>query len=54
MHGVGAAWLMAELPKDARLNALVSASEPLPMFLLSLPSGALVGIFDRRKRWEWN
>jgi len=49
MHGVGAAWLMTELSKDARLNALVSASESLPMFLLSLPAGALADIFDRRK-----
>jgi MFS family permease/quinol monooxygenase YgiN len=49
MHGVGAAWLMTELSKDTRLNALVSASESLPMFLLSLPAGALADIFDRRK-----
>lgn len=49
MHGVGAAWLMTELSKDARLNALVSACESLPMFLLSLPAGALADIFDRRK-----
>lgn len=49
MHGVGAAWLMTELSKDTRLNALVSASESLPMFLLALPAGALADIFDRRK-----
>ena len=49
MHGVGAAWLMTELSKDTRLNALVSAAESLPMFLLALPAGALADIFDRRK-----
>ena len=49
MHGVGAAWLMTELSRDTRLNALVSASESLPMFLLALPAGALADIFDRRK-----
>lgn len=49
MHGVGAAWLMTELSKDTRVNALVSASESLPMFLLALPAGALADIFDRRK-----
>ncbi|RYX81357.1 MFS transporter [bacterium] len=49
MHGVGAAWLMTELSSDTRLNALVSACESLPMFLLALPAGALADIFDRRK-----
>ncbi len=49
MHGVGAAWLMTELSRDTRLNALVSASDSLPMFLLALPAGALADIFDRRK-----
>lgn len=53
MHGVGAAWLMTELSKDPRLNALVGASESLPMFLLALPAGALADIFDRRKLLAW-
>ena len=49
MHGVGAQWLMTELSKDTRVNALVSGAESLPMFLLALPAGALADIFDRRK-----
>lgn len=49
MHGVGAQWLMTELSKDTRINALVSAADSLPMFLLALPAGALADILDRRK-----
>ena len=53
MHGVGAQWLMTELSKDTRVNALVSAAESLPMFLLALPAGALADILDRRKLLAW-
>jgi MFS family permease len=49
MHQVGSAWLMTSLTKDAQMNALVAAAGSLPMFLLSLPAGALGDIIDRRK-----
>ncbi|RYG71813.1 MFS transporter, partial [bacterium] len=49
MHNVGASWLMTSLTRDAGLNALVTAAEALPIFLLSLPAGALADIIDRRK-----
>jgi MFS family permease len=40
---------MTSLTKDATMNALVMAAGSLPMFLLSLPAGALADIVDRRK-----
>ena len=49
MHEVGASWLMTSLTKDEQMNALVAAAASFPMFLLSLPAGALADIVDRRK-----
>ncbi|MDQ3813101.1 MAG: MFS transporter, partial [Armatimonadota bacterium] len=49
MHDVGAAWLMTSLSKNEQMNALVAAAASFPMFLLSLPGGALADIVDRRK-----
>jgi MFS family permease len=49
LQGVGAAWLMTTLAPSATLVALVQAATSLPMFLLSLPAGALADVFDRRR-----
>jgi MFS family permease len=49
LQSVGASWLMATLSSSASQVALVQAATSLPMFLLSLPSGALADVLDRRK-----
>jgi MFS family permease/quinol monooxygenase YgiN len=49
MQSVGAAWLMTSLSTSPVLVALVQAASILPMFLLSLPAGALADIIDRRR-----
>jgi MFS family permease len=49
MQNVGAAWLMTSLSTSAVLVALVQAASIFPMFLLSLPAGALADIIDRRR-----
>ena len=49
MQNVGAAWLMTSLTKSPVLVALVQVATTLPMFLLSLPAGALADILDRRR-----
>lgn len=42
-------WLMTELSPSPVMVALVQAAASLPVFLLSLPAGALADMFDRRK-----
>lgn len=49
MQSVGAAWFMTSLTKSPVLVALVQVATTLPMFLLSLPAGALADIVDRRR-----
>ncbi len=49
IHDVGAGWLMTSLSPSPLLVALVQAATSLPVFLLSLPAGALADILDRRK-----
>ncbi len=49
MQSVGAAWFMTSLSKSPVLVALVQVATTLPMFLLSLPAGALADIVDRRR-----
>jgi MFS family permease len=49
LHSVGAAWLMTTLSSSTVEVALVQAATSLPMFLLSLPAGALADVLDRRK-----
>lgn len=49
LQSVGAAWLMTTLTPSATLVALVQAATSLPMFLLSLPAGALADVVDRRR-----
>jgi MFS family permease/quinol monooxygenase YgiN len=49
MQSVGAAWLMTSLSTSAVMVALVQAASIFPIFLLSLPAGALADIIDRRR-----
>lgn len=49
MNDVAAAWLMTSLTTSPVLVALVQSASTLPVFLLSLPSGALADILDRRR-----
>lgn len=49
MHDVGAGWLMTSLSPSPMFVALVQTATTLPVFLLSLPAGALADILDRRR-----
>ena len=49
MRDVGAGWLMTSLSDSATQVALVQVATTLPVFLLSLPAGALADIVDRRR-----
>src|SRR4029079_13934018 len=48
MHNVGADWLMTSLAPTPGMVALMQTAETAPLFLLSLPAGALADIIDRR------
>jgi predicted MFS family arabinose efflux permease len=49
MQNAAAGWLMTSLSPDPFEVALVQAVGTLPMFLFSLPAGALADIVDRRR-----
>lgn len=49
MHDVGAAWLMATIAPNPVMVSLVQAAALSPVFLLTLPAGALADIVDRRR-----
>lgn len=49
MHDVGASWLMTSISSSALMIALVQTATSLPVFVLSLPAGALADIVDRRR-----
>ena len=49
MRDVASGWLMTDLAPSPLAVALVQAAGSLPVFLLSLPAGALADLFDRRK-----
>ena len=53
MRDVGAGWLMATLSVSATAVAMVQVATTLPIFLLSLPAGALADIVDRRRLLLW-
>lgn len=49
IQAVGASWLMTTLAPSAAMVALVQTSVALSVMLLSLPSGAVADILDRRR-----
>jgi MFS family permease len=49
MHNVGADWLMTTLAPTPFMVGLMQTAETAPLFLLSLPAGALADIVDRRR-----
>lgn len=49
VRDVASGWLMTELSPSPLLVAFVQAATTLPVFLLSLPAGALADILDRRR-----
>ena len=49
IRDVASGWLMTELSPSPLLVSLVQAATTLPVFMLSLPAGALADILDRRK-----
>ncbi|MDX2236916.1 MAG: MFS transporter, partial [Hyphomonadaceae bacterium] len=48
IRDVASGWLMTDLAPSPVLVSLVQAATTLPVFLLSLPAGALADILDRR------
>jgi MFS family permease len=48
IQAVGASWLMTSIAPTADMVALVQSSTTLPIMLLSLASGAVADIWDRR------
>jgi len=50
MHEIGAGWLMKDLTGGSKIMvALVQMATTLPLFLLSIPAGALADVLDRRR-----
>lgn len=49
MHDMSAGWLMTTLAPTPLMVALVQAATTLPVFLFSLPAGALADRMDRRR-----
>src|SRR5258708_38798228 len=49
MQEVGEGWLMTTLTASPALVGLLETAVTLPMFLFSLPAGALADILDRRR-----
>lgn len=49
MHDVAAGWLMTSISPSPLMVALVQTATTLPVFLFSLPAGALADIVDRRR-----
>src|SRR5258708_32268028 len=49
MQEVGEAWLMTSLTTSPALIGLLETALTLPIFLFSLPAGALADILDRRR-----
>ena len=49
MYSAASSWLMTNLDPSPLLVSLVQVATSLPIFLLALPAGALVDLFDRRR-----
>ncbi len=50
MHTVAASWLMTLISPSPLLVALVQTATTLPVFLITIPAGAVADLIDRR-RW---
>src|ERR1700754_3498943 len=48
IQGVGAAWAMTQMTSSADKVALVQTALMLPVFLISMPAGAIADMHDRR------
>lgn len=53
VRDVGAGWLMTSISTSSTQVALVQVATTLPIFLLSLPAGALADIINRRAFLLW-
>ncbi len=53
IRDVGAGWLMTSISTSSTEVALVQVATTLPIFLLSLPAGALADIINRRSFLLW-
>src|SRR5262249_1103712 len=49
MQNVGAGWLMTQLTMSPFRIGMVQAAMTLPVFLVTLPAGALADMVDRRR-----
>jgi MFS family permease len=49
MQNVGSGWLMTQLTMSPMMVSLVTAAAMLPVFLITLPAGALADMMDRRR-----
>src|SRR6185437_6922820 len=49
MFDTGSAWLMTSLNPSPRLVSAVQVAATLPLFLLTLPAGALTDVVDPRR-----
>jgi MFS family permease len=49
MQNVGAGWLMTQLTTSPFMVSMVQAAMMLPVFLVTLPAGALADMVDRRR-----
>jgi len=49
MQNVGAGWLMTQLTMSPFMVSMVQAAMTLPVFLVTLPAGALADMMDRRR-----
>ncbi|MEV4124963.1 MFS transporter [Nocardia sp. NPDC049707] len=49
MQTVGAQWILVDAPNAATLVAFVQTATTLPVMLLSIPSGVLADLLDRRR-----
>ena len=49
MFDTGSAWMMTSLNPSPRLVSAVQVATTLPLFLLTLPAGALTDVVDPRR-----
>src|SRR5262249_57473361 len=49
MQNVGAGWSMTQLTMSPFMVSMVQAAMTLPVFLVTLPAGALADMMDRRR-----